>query len=115
MKFGVAAGTLAVVLSLAAGGVPAQPAPMYDIVIRNGRLLDGLGNPWVRADVAIKDARFAKIGRVEGRGTREIDAQGQYVSPGWIDMMDQSGEVLLKNGLAENKLREGVTTAIQKA
>jgi N-acyl-D-amino-acid deacylase len=112
MKFGVAAGTLAVVLSLAAGGVPAQPAPMYDIVIRNGRLLDGLGNPWVRADVAIKDARFAKIGRVEGRGTREIDAQGQYVSPGWIDMMDQSGEVLLKNGLAENKLREGVTTAI---
>jgi N-acyl-D-amino-acid deacylase len=112
MKFGVASGTLAVVLSLAAGGVPAQPAPMYDIVIRNGRLLDGLGNPWVRADVAIKDGRFAKIGRVEGRGAREIDAQGRYVSPGWIDMMDQSGEVLLKNGLAENKLREGVTTAI---
>jgi len=53
-----------------------------------------------------------KIGRVEGRGSREIDAQGDYVSPGWIDMMDQSGEVLLKNGLAENKLREGVTSAI---
>src|ERR1700733_12541626 len=95
-----------------AAGVPAQPAPMYDVVIRNGRLLDGLGNPWVRADVAIKDGRFAKIGRIEGRGVREIDAQGEYVSPGWIDMMDQSGEVLLKNGLAENKLREGVTTAI---
>jgi N-acyl-D-amino-acid deacylase len=113
MKFGIAIGTLAVVLNLApAGGVQAQPAPMYDVVIRNGRLLDGLGNPWVRADVAIKDGRFAKIGRVEGRGAREIDAQGEYVSPGWIDMMDQSGEVLLKNGLAENKLREGVTTAI---
>jgi len=95
-----------------AAGVPAQPAPMYDVVIRNSRLLDGLGNPWVRADVAIKDGRFAKIGRIEGRGVREIDAQGEYVSPGWIDMMDQSGEVLLKNGLAENKLREGVTTAI---
>jgi N-acyl-D-amino-acid deacylase len=113
MKFGIAAGMLAVVLNLAAaGGVQAQPAPMYDVVIRNGRLLDGLGNPWVRADVAIKDGRFAKIGRIEGRGVREIDAQGEYVSPGWIDMMDQSGEVLLKNGLAENKLREGVTTAI---
>jgi N-acyl-D-amino-acid deacylase len=113
VKFQIAAGILAVGLMLQpAAGVPAQPAPMYDVVIRNGRLLDGLGNPWVRADVAIKDGRFAKIGRIEGRGAREIDAQGEYVSPGWIDMMDQSGEVLLKNGLAENKLREGVTTAI---
>jgi len=88
------------------------PAAVYDVVIRNGRLLDGEGNPWVRADIAIQDGRFVKIGRIAGRGRREIDAQGDYVSPGWIDMMDQSGEVLLKNGLAENKLREGVTTAI---
>ena len=86
--------------------------PAYDIVIRGGRVLDGAGNPWVQADVAIKGGRFAKIGKIEGRGAREIDAQGDYVSPGWIDMMDQSGEILLKNGLAENKLREGVTTAI---
>jgi hypothetical protein len=49
---------------------------------------------------------------VTGRGAREIDAAGRYVSPGWIDMMDQSGATLLENGLAENKLREGVTTAI---
>jgi N-acyl-D-amino-acid deacylase len=97
---------------MAAAAACAQPAPIYDLVIRNGRLLDGNGNPWVKADVAIKDGRFVKLGRVEGRGTREIDAQGDYVSPGWIDMMDQSGEVLLKNGLAENKLREGVTSAI---
>jgi N-acyl-D-aspartate/D-glutamate deacylase len=84
----------------------------YDIVIRNGRVLDGAGNPWIRADVAIRDGRFVKIGQVEGRGVREIDASGKYVSPGWVDMMDQSGSVLLKNGLAENKLRMGVTTAI---
>ena len=90
----------------------AQSSPVYDIVIRNGKVLDGAGNPWIRADVAIKDGRFVKIGSVAGRGIREIDAAGDYVSPGWIDMMDQSGEVLLKNGLAENKLREGVTTAI---
>jgi len=87
-------------------------SPMYDIVIRNARLLDGEGNPWVAADVAIKNGRFAKIGRVEGRGQREIDARDDYVSPGWIDMMDQSGEILRTNGLAENKLREGVTSAI---
>jgi hypothetical protein len=63
----------------------------YDIVIRNGRVLDGAGNPWILADVAIKDGRFAKIGHVIARGAREIDARGLYVSPGWIDVMDQSG------------------------
>ena len=87
-------------------------APAYDVVIRNGRVLDGAGNPWILADVGIKDGRFAKIGRIAERGKTEIDATGKYVSPGWIDMMDQSGSVLPRNGLAENKLRQGVTTAI---
>jgi len=108
----IAAPLLGLIFSACAASALAQPAATYDVVIRNGRVLDGNGNPWVNADVAIKDGRFVKIGRVEGRGSREIDARGDYVSPGWIDMMDQSGEVLLKNGLAENKLREGVTTAI---
>ena len=84
----------------------------YDVVIRNGRLLDGLGNPWIRACIAIKDGRIARIGRCDGRGRREIDARDRYVSPGWIDLMDQSGEVLPRHGLAENKLLQGVTTAI---
>jgi N-acyl-D-amino-acid deacylase len=87
-------------------------AVTYDVVIRNGRVLDGAGNPWILADVAIKDGHFVRIGRVPERGTTEIDARGKYVSPGWIDMMDQSGSVLPRNGLAENKLRQGVTTAI---
>lgn len=86
--------------------------PAYDIVIRNGRVLDGAGNPWTLDDVAIKDGKFAKIGKIEGKGTREIDARGKYVTPGWIDMMDQSGHVLPQNGLAENKVLMGVTTAI---
>jgi N-acyl-D-amino-acid deacylase len=106
------AATAALACLLLAAGAAAAQEPRYDIVIRGGRVLDGLGNPWIRADVAIKDGRFAKIGKVDGHGAREIDARGDYVSPGWIDMMDQSGEVLRKNGLAENKLREGVTTAI---
>ena len=89
-----------------------SPAQQYDLVIRNGRVLDGAGNPWILADVAIKDGRFAKIGRVEGKGQREIDARGKYVTPGWIDMMDQSGGVLRANPQAENKLRMGVTTVI---
>ena len=84
----------------------------YDIVIRNGRVLDGAGNPCIFADVAIKNGRFVKLGKIQGHGRTEIDATGRYVSPGWIDMMDQSGIALPKNGLAENKLMEGVTTAI---
>lgn len=88
------------------------PAPQYDVIIHGGRVLDGAGNPWIRADIAIKDGRIVKIGQVEGTAAREIDATGDYVAPGFIDMMDQSGEVLLKNGAAENKLRMGVTTLI---
>jgi N-acyl-D-aspartate/D-glutamate deacylase len=84
----------------------------YDLVIRNGRVLDGNGNPWIRADVAIKNGRFVLIGKVDGRGKREIDASGKYISPGWIDMLDQSGGSLLRNGLGESKLKMGVTTGI---
>jgi len=84
----------------------------YDLVIRNGRVLDGAGSPWVRADIAIKEGRIAKIGWVRERGVREIDALERYVSPGFIDMMDQSGAILLKSGAAENKLKMGVTTVI---
>jgi N-acyl-D-aspartate/D-glutamate deacylase len=112
--------TLAAAL-LAAGGATASAQPPasapaatseYDVVIRNGRVLDGAGNPWIVADVAIHDGKFVRIGTVRGRGRTEIDARGKYVSPGWIDMMDQSGSVLPRNPLAENKLGMGVTTAI---
>lgn len=91
---------------------PPADSARYDVVIRNGRVLDGSGNPWILADVAILDGRFARIGKIDGSGRTEIDAAGMYVSPGWIDMMDQSGSVLRRNGLAENKLKMGVTTAI---
>ena len=84
----------------------------YDIVIRNGRVLDGMGNPWILADVGIRGGKVAKIGRITEAGAREIDATGKYVTPGWIDMMDQSGGVLMDNGLAENKVLQGVTTSI---
>jgi len=89
-----------------------QVPPSYDVVIRHGRVLDGAGNPWIAADIAVRSGRIVRIGRVQGTGRREIDATGLYVSPGFIDMMDQSGGVLPRNGLAENKLRMGVTTAI---
>jgi N-acyl-D-aspartate/D-glutamate deacylase len=98
---------------LAALALSAQSAPpTYDLVIRGGRVLDGCGNPWVRADVAIRDGHIAKIGKIDAAGRREIDATGKYVSPGWIDMLDQSGRALMQNGLAESKVDMGVTTGI---
>jgi N-acyl-D-amino-acid deacylase len=105
---------LALTLFASAQGQTASASAetQYDLVIRNGRVLDGAGNPWIVADVAIDKGRFVKIGKIAGRGRQEIDAKDRYVSPGWIDMMDQSGSVLPDNGLAENKLRMGVTTAI---
>jgi N-acyl-D-amino-acid deacylase len=104
---------LGLLVAMAPGSAFAQSdAPLYDIVIRDGRVLDGSGNPWIAADVAIREGRIVRIGHIEGTGRREIDATGLYVSPGFIDMMDQSGSVLLRNGLAENKLRMGVTSAI---
>lgn len=115
---------IVVVAALLAVGLVAEalgPAPLraqiasagpFDVVIRNGRVLDGAGNPWIAADVAIRDGRIVAVGQVEGPATRVIDAAGRYVAPGFIDMMDQSGSVLRRNGLAENKLRMGVTTAI---
>ncbi len=97
---------------LAAPNAATGQSADYDLVIRNGRVFDGGGNPWIRADVAIKAGRVARIGHITARGTREIDATGRYVSPGWIDMMDQSAGVLSRNGLAENKVMMGVTTAL---
>src|SRR4026209_1865805 len=102
-----------IALNLLRAPVAAQQfEPVYDIVIRNGRVLDGAGNPWILADVAIKDGRFVKIGKVEEKGKREMDATGKYVSPGWIDMLDASGGVLTASPRAESKLRMGVTTGI---
>jgi len=101
------------ILNVLAAPIAAQTdEPMYDLVIRNGRVLDGAGNPWILADVAINDGRFVRIGKIDDKGKREIDATGRYVTPGFIDMQDQSGGVLPKNGLAESKLLQGVTTGI---
>lgn len=98
-----------------AGAAPAREPTAgsdYDLVIRNGKVLDGAGNPWVLADVAVKGGRIARIGHVAGRGAREIDAHGRFVSPGFIDMMDQSGDAMRTPGAGENKIRMGVTTII---
>lgn len=88
-------------------------AQSYDVLIRHGRVLDGAGNPWVYADVAIRGDRIVKIGRdLHGKARREIDAHGLIVAPGFIDMHVHSDLPLLVNGDAQSKIHQGVTTEI---
>ena len=94
-------------------GARAAPVPSYDIVIRNGHVIDGSGSPWYAADIAIKDGRIAAIGRLGDVDAKHvIDAHGMVVTPGFIDMLDQSGHTLLMDGHAQSKIFQGVTTLI---
>jgi N-acyl-D-amino-acid deacylase len=59
---------------------------MYDLLIRNARIIDGTGNPWFHGDIAIAGASVAAVGRVTGEASRVLDAAGLYVCPGFIDV-----------------------------
>lgn len=94
--------------------LPAQRAveAEYDLVIINGRVIDGTGNPWFRASVAIKDGRLARIGHVNPSQARQvIDARGQTVAPGFIDVHTHV-ESIYRQPEAENFVRMGVTTLV---
>src|SRR5262245_42871563 len=88
------------------------PAPLYDLLITNARIVDGSGNPWFRADVAIKNGRIAQIGRVNPEtASRTIDAHGQILAPGFIDVHTHV-ESIYSLPAAENFVRMGVTTLV---
>jgi N-acyl-D-amino-acid deacylase len=86
----------------------------YDILIRNGRIVDGSGNPWFYGDVGIVGDRIAFVGTAapDVKAKRTIDAKGLVVAPGFIDMLGQSEMNLLIDPRAESKLRQGITTEI---
>jgi N-acyl-D-amino-acid deacylase len=84
----------------------------YDLIITNGRIVDGTGNPWFRADVAVKDGRIARIGRIAATEAREvIDAQNGIVAPGFIDVHAHV-ENIYRQPAAENFVRMGVTSLV---
>src|SRR5215813_1576187 len=85
----------------------------YDLIIMNGRIIDGSGNPWFNGDVAIKGDRIVKVGHIgAARARRRIDAHGNIVAPGFIDMLGQSELNLLIDPSAESKIYQGITTEI---
>jgi N-acyl-D-aspartate/D-glutamate deacylase len=91
----------------------ADDAP-YDIVIRSGRVVDGTGNPWFRADVGIRGDRIITVGSIPSaaKSARAIDASGLIVAPGFIDIHSHSDWLLFEDGSAPAKVRQGVTTEV---
>lgn len=89
-------------------------AQQLDLIIRNGRVVDGTGNPWYRADVGVSNGRIAAIGDLSRRTARRvIDARDMVVSPGFIDMMGASSLPFLTDpASAEGRLRQGITTML---
>src|SRR4029450_5978591 len=81
----------------------------YDLLIRNGRIVDGTGNPWFAGDVGVRGDRIVAVGHLDGASaTRQIDAKGLVVAPGFLDLHTHSDQTLLTDGNAESKVRQGV-------
>jgi N-acyl-D-amino-acid deacylase len=113
--------TVAVVFGLLAAAVAAlgpakaQPSQEFDVLIQNGRVMDGSGGVAVAADVGIRAGTIAAVGRLAGaRGKRVIDAQHRLVTPGFIDVHSHAAEGLVRQALlqAQPLLAQGVTTAV---
>lgn len=101
-------------LAAAALALPAGAAPAYDLIIRNGRVIDGSGSPWFRGDIALTSTTIAAVGVLDPEATAPvvIDAADRYVAPGFIDVHTHCEDDLLTMPLAENFVRMGVTTLV---
>jgi N-acyl-D-amino-acid deacylase len=86
--------------------------PMYDLIIRNARVVDGTGNPWFQGDVAIAGAAIAAVGQVAGEAARVIEAQGLCLCPGFIDVHAHGDFTPFDKAVVDYKLRQGITTEV---
>jgi len=104
---------LALVAALPAATAAQQPAPAYDLIVRNGRIIDGTGSPWYRGDIGVRDGHIAAIGDLAGASAKQgIDAHGMVVAPGFIDMLGQSELTMLVDPRLPSKIFQGITTEI---
>src|ERR1043165_1415227 len=106
--------TALLLLSLACGmAVPSKNEGPYDLVLKNGWIVDGSGNPRYRGDVALRGDRIAAVGFLEGATAREtLDVGGLVVAPGFIDMMGQSEINVLIDNRVLSKVTQGITTEV---
>jgi len=101
--------------ALASAAAPTQPSNPFDVVIRNGRVMDGSGNPWLRSDIGIRGDRIAAVGRLAGaKAPLIIDAADRLVTPGFIDVHSHALEGLTRPELRQGLplLAQGVTTIV---
>src|SRR5690348_15609019 len=88
-------------------------AQTFDVLIRNGHIVDGTGSPWYEGDIGIRDGRIAAIGYFpDARGRETIDARNMVVAPGFIDMLGQSDLSILINPHLPSKIYQGITTEV---
>jgi N-acyl-D-amino-acid deacylase len=105
--------TLAIGLALAATMLGAQP-PQYDLLLKNGRIVDGTGSAWFRGDLAVRgDVISAVAPRIEAGAARVIDVGGSVIAPGFIDIHTHARRGVFEVPTADNYVRQGVTTLIE--
>lgn len=113
---GLVAGLFAlalVLLFLPAVTSAIRPAAEFDLLIKNGKIMDGTGNPWFISDLAIRDGRIAEIGIIAAeRAARVIDVRGLIVAPGFIDVHAHIESGIAPRPTADNYLQMGVTSVI---
>jgi dihydroorotase/N-acyl-D-amino-acid deacylase len=96
-----------------AAGQTAPPRELFDVVIIHGHIVDGTGSPWYSGDIGIRNGHIAVIGNLSGSpAKRTIDAHGQVVAPGFIDMLGQSELTILVDPRLPSKIYQGITTEI---
>lgn len=110
---GVGLGAAILMTFVGLGRSQGRTAAEYDLIIRNGHIIDGTGSPWYRGDIGIRDGRIAAIGDLsEARSKQVINAAGRVVAPGFIDMLGQSEISMLADPHVESKVYQGITTEI---
>jgi N-acyl-D-amino-acid deacylase len=91
----------------------AQQSQSFEVVITNGHIIDGTGSPWYSGDLGIRDGKIVAIGNLTGASAkRTIDAHGDVVAPGFIDMLGQSESTILVEPRLPSKIYQGITTEI---
>src|ERR1051325_4468107 len=105
---------IAVAVVVAALAAPRAQNPPYDILIKHARIVDGTGSPWYRADLAIRGDQVAAIApSIDAPAAKTIDAAGQVVAPGFIDIHTHARRGIFEVPTADNYVRQGVTTLIE--